>query len=500
MHLINATQRFSARIWAQAKAGGQAMLFGSADPSGHGVRTGMAYAFAAMLCLAMAATALFATGFASPEKATAAAAQDMRGVHLGVASCAGSTCHGRSVANTPEEGVVRQDELLRWQEESSPSGAHSRAYRVLREPRGIAIGKRLGVDSGSAQMCLGCHATPAGQRGGRFQVNDGVGCESCHGPASGWLASHYSVGATHARNVSQGLVPLDNPATRARVCLDCHLGSEDAGQFVTHRIMAAGHPRISFELDLFSTLQQHHDEDADYAKRNKTGGNALRMWAVGQAEALSRSLNLFSKPGLATEGIFPEFYFYDCHSCHRRIFDGENARPTKLANPGRPIPPGMPPYNDENLIMLSAAVKVLAPDMAGQFDSRAKAFHAAMAQGRAPAVQAAASLRQTTMALSDRFAGASFTRAQAFTIMETIAGDAISPRFTDYEGAVQSVMAIDTLLNALVNQGAVSEGSAKGLRVQINQAYAAVNEPNSFDPAQFRRALGGAVRTIRTLK
>ena len=46
----------------------------------------------------------------------------------------------------------------------------------------------------------------------------------------------------------------------------------------------------------------------------------------------------------------------------------------------------------------------------------------------------------------------------------------------------------------------VSEGSAKGLRVQINQAYAAVNEPNSFDPAQFRRALGGAVRTIRTLK
>ena len=31
---------------------------------------------------------------------------------------------------------------------------------------------------------------------------------------------------------------------------------------VTHSMMAAGHPRISFELDLFSALQQHHDEDA----------------------------------------------------------------------------------------------------------------------------------------------------------------------------------------------------------------------------------------------
>jgi hypothetical protein len=33
--------------------------------------------------------------------------------HLGVASCAGSTCHGRLEA---DGAVVRQDEVLRWQE------------------------------------------------------------------------------------------------------------------------------------------------------------------------------------------------------------------------------------------------------------------------------------------------------------------------------------------------------------------------------------------------
>lgn len=451
---------------------------------------------AGLFCSALVAAALFVSTMASPEPVEAAS--DLaRGTHLGVATCGGSTCHGRQEADGE---IVRQDEIMRWQEESTPGGAHSRAFRVLREPRSIAIAQRLGLkDAASASECLGCHTTDAARKGPRFQTNDGVGCESCHGASSGWLSSHYAVGASHARNVSQGLIPLDNPKARASVCLDCHFGSAKKGQFVDHRIMAAGHPRISFEMDLFSTLQQHHDEDVDYIRR-KGRTNSVRFWAVGQAMALERSLNLFTKPAIATEGIFPEFYFYDCHSCHRRIYDSASARPTSVDNPGRPIPEGMPPYNDENMIMLSAAIKVAAPDIAGEFDSRSRAFHAAMAQGRGPAVEEAARLRQYAVQLADRFSRASFGRDQTFRIMETIAGQAISPRFTDYEGSVQAVMAIDTLLNGLVNGGQVSESAAASLRGQINVAYAAVAEPNSYEPLKFRRALGSAVRTIRSLR
>lgn len=416
---------------------------------------------------------------------------------MGVGSCAGSTCHGR---NEADGEVVRQDELWRWQEESTPGGAHSRAYRVLGEPRSLAIGKKLGIgDPRQSAECLSCHATPAASKGARYQVSDGVSCEACHGAASGWLASHYATGTSHARNVSQGLIPLENAKARASVCLDCHLGSDSPNQFVTHRIMAAGHPRISFELDLFSTLTQHHDEDADYRLR-KGKTSSMRMWAVGQAVALDRSLGLFTKPGIGQAGVFPEFYFYDCHSCHRRIYDEEDARPAKLGNPGRPMPVGLPPYNDENMIMLSAAVRVVAPDLAAQYEGQARAFHAAMAQGRGPAVEAANRLRQTSMALADRFSRSNFNRAQTFSIMESIASEAISPRFTDYEGSVQAVMAVDTLLNGLVNEGAVAGGAASALRIQINQAYAAVSEPNSYKPLEFRRALGGAVRTIRSLQ
>nr|MBA3896880.1 hypothetical protein [Sphingomonadaceae bacterium] len=322
---------------------------------------------AGVVCVALAAAALAIGLTGAPLRAALPGDH----AHVGVASCSGTTCHGRQ---EPDGKIVRQDEILRWQEPSSPTGAHSRAFAVLSDTRGRQIGARLGINPSASGECLGCHAEPGAKR-----VSDGVGCEACHGGASGWLASHYAVGGTHAANVARGMVPLDRPAVRASVCLDCHFGSADGGQFVNHRIMAAGHPRIAFELDLFSALQQHHNEDADYAAR-KGRTNSVRVWAVGQAMALDRALSLFANPSLGTNGAFPEFYFFDCHSCHRRIQDSDSFTATALANPGRGTPPGAVPFNDENMIMLSAAARVAAPGLAARFDADSRAFHRAIGE------------------------------------------------------------------------------------------------------------------------
>ncbi len=354
-------------------------------------------------------------------------------------------------------------------------------------------------DAASAPACIGCHADNATARGPVFQMSDAVGCEACHGGSRGWIESHRVVGATHARNVAHGMTALENPSVRAAVCLDCHFGSAKPGQFVTHKMMAAGHPRVSFELDLFSALQAHHNEDADYIAR-KGQPSSMRFWAVGQAMAIERSLTLFSSPVHGTEGAFPEFYFFDCHSCHRRIQDNLSFSPTVADNPARPVPPGTVPYNDENIIMLSAAAKVAAPELGRRFDADARAFHAAIAKDRGSALAAAARLRGSADALARAFAAASFTRAQMFGILDTISGEAISPRFTDYTGSAQSVMAVDTLLNALVKDGAVTPETAANARPAINQAYAAVKDPNEYRPAAFRAALGSAVRSIKGLK
>ena len=448
-------------------------------------------ALAASLLLSLAASFLLAVPGAAQRGGGAA--------FVGVATCAGSTCHGRSEATG---AIVRQDELMIWQNEASPAGAHSRAWRVLTEPRAKAIAARLGIgEAASAPLCLGCHATPApaGLRGPRFLLSDGVGCEACHGAASNWLASHYAVGGTHAANVARGMVPLDDPRARASRCLDCHFGSAGDGQFVDHRIMAAGHPRIAFELDLFSTLQRHHNEDKDYAQR-KRKSDSVATWAVGQAMALDRSLSLFANPRRGGEGLFPEFYFFDCHTCHRRISDDPGFEPNAPANPGRPIPSGMPAYNDENMIMLSAAAKVGAPQLGARFDRDSRAFHLALARDRGAAVAAAARLRESALAVGNAFAAGGIGRNQTFDIIDTIAGNAVSPRFTDYEGSVQAVMAVDTLLSALVSAGQAGAPAAAAIRADINLAYRAVRDPNAYDPREFRDSLGRAAAAIRRLR
>ncbi len=421
------------------------------------------------------------------------------GTFQGVASCAGSTCHGRAEGNG---AVVRQDEIATWQEPSAPSGSHSRAYAVLGGRRGQQIAASLNLgDAQSAPACLGCHSTyaPAGQRGPKFTLTDGVGCETCHGASGGtWLAEHYALPATHASNIAAGLTPLDIPKVSAGVCLDCHYGSSKPGQFVTHEMMAAGHPRVSFELDLFSALQQHHNIDGDYAARKGTP-NAVRFWAVGQAEAVRRATSLFAQPKFAMQGAFPQFYFYDCHSCHRTIADGPQRKLSFETNPGRKIPFGNPPFNDENIIMLSAVAGALVPGEAGAFQAASRGFHEAMGQGPTEARAAAQALSARAGALSDALSGRAYAGADAFKVIAIIAGEATSPRFTDYAGSVQAVMGIDTLLNALVKEGRVTQGAAAGIRADIARAYKAVDEPNAYRPADFRAALKAAAGAIGRL-
>lgn len=451
-----------------------------------------ALAVAVTVFLSAAAVFAAAAAGAAPESVSS------RSVHEGVASCAGSTCHSRQV----DSGLnVRQNELITWQDASSPAGAHSRAWRVLTEPRAQAITRKMGIGPAqNATECLGCHAdpVPVAQRGARFQISDGVGCESCHGGSSNWLASHRAVNGSHAANVAAGMKALENARVVASVCLDCHFGGSKPGQFVTHRIMAAGHPRVAFELDLFSNLQQHWTVDADYVKRKSYAGG-VKTWAVGQAMALDRALSLYGEPGRG-QGAFPELYFFDCHSCHRAISDDPKARPTWQANPGRPIPSGQPPFNDENMIMLSAAAKVAAPGLSARLDADSRAFHAALARDKGESIRAAAKLASTARALADAFSARSFSRSEILAMLDVVLTGELSRRYTDYAGSAQAVMAADTLLNALVNSGQVDRSVAVRVRPSLDRAYAQVRDPNSYRPDAFRESLTQVAQAARSLR
>ena len=326
-----------------------------------------------------------------------------------------------------------------------------------------------------------------------------MGCESCHGGATNWLTQHYAVGANHDKNVALGLYPLEDAQTSVKICLSCHLGSAAENQFVTHRFMAAGHPRISFELDLFIALQRHHDEDVDYTNRKKVQTGAQR-WAIGQAESLIRLLTLFENPSLNSDGMFPELVFFDCLACHRPISDDPDWRPNVRPNPGRPAAPGLVKFNDANMLMLLGTTLQIAPELAPQLSSQIKEFHASLAGGPITTAKASDALKATTRTLIKRIRQTDFTAEQTLAILDNILTETLSKRYTDYVAAEQAIMAVDTLLSSMIAAKQAVPADVLSMREQINIGYDAVEDPNAYQQDTLSTALIAIQTRLGTLK
>ncbi len=99
---------------------------------------------------------------------------------------------------------------------------HSCAYSNLFNDQSKSIAKNLRLDSPPHKndLCLNCHATnPSNQQlalCNKHTVTDGVGCESCHGPAEKWLVPHRLPDWKHwspSQKSSIGFLDTDNLAT-----------------------------------------------------------------------------------------------------------------------------------------------------------------------------------------------------------------------------------------------------------------------------------------------
>tara|TARA_E500000178_G_scaffold356612_1_gene436052 strand:+ start:16171 stop:17322 length:1152 start_codon:yes stop_codon:yes gene_type:complete len=247
--------------------------------------------------------------------------------------------------------------------------SHSKAYEVLLNKDSIKIAKNLGLKEPAhkADVCLDCHAhnVPLKLRGEKFDISEGVSCEGCHGGAEHWISSHTVSTATHSDNVKKGLYPTDQPLKQARLCLSCHFGDEN--RFVTHRIMGAGHPRMSFELNTFAVIEPaHYVRDADYVDRKGYITPTL-LWMVGQAYSVQSLMKTLSDPNLNRDGFFPELVLFDCHSCHHPMSD-KKWEPLKANYIG----PGVIRINESSVLMLQVILDVVWPEEGKKFS---RSFH-----------------------------------------------------------------------------------------------------------------------------
>lgn len=251
--------------------------------------------------------------------------------YQGTGSCSSSNCHGS--VNPIKGSRVLQNEYYTWLKHDP----HSKAFSVLTQSDAQKMAKHLGLgDPTKEPKCLTCHSTyvpDKAARGERYTVEDGVSCESCHGPAEGWLASHTATGATHEKNLEQGLADTVHLEKRAKLCLSCHQGDET--KRVTHELYGAGHPRLRFELDTYGILQPKHwivDEDYRIRKENYV---PLRAWLIGQVVQAQGLVALLRNPHSERRGLLPELSVFDCYSCHHSLSQDQWKERTYGGEPGR---------------------------------------------------------------------------------------------------------------------------------------------------------------------
>ena len=418
---------------------------------------------------------------AAPALAQAAAAQhpplpyQANAKSMGVVNCANSLCHG--AVQPWKDSSILQNEYVTW----SRVDKHARSYMVLFNEQSARIARNLGLDKASeAKICLDCHAhnIPADRRGERFKFEDGVSCEACHGPSEQWLPKHVEDGATHAGNLAAGLYPTADPSERARLCVSCHFGNSD--RFVTHRIMGAGHPRMSFELDTFTAVEPAHFKiNADWEKRNGMW-DGVKVWAIGQALIVSDLMDVLADPKRGHDGLFPELVLFDCHACHHPMSD----KRWIARVPG--LGPGVVRLNDSSQLMVRAIARVVDPALGDRIAETMVRLQQTVSGG-GDAMGLAQSLKADMDALVARLNERTITEADMRAILAQLVNDGLNGQFHDYAGAEQATMAIGSVANFMYKKGFLK--SAGDINRGLSNLQSAVANDERYSPAKFEDAL-----------
>jgi len=130
------------------------------------------------------------------------------------------------------------------------------------------------------------------------------------------LGPHTTKDWPHEKSLQLGMYDTRDLIKRSERCLSCHLGTPE--KFVDHEMIAAGHPDLTFELNLFSSVMpMHWKEPQDNAWRG------VQVWSVGEAVQLQKGLERLARR--ASSASWPEYGELDCFACHHSLTKPEDS-------------------------------------------------------------------------------------------------------------------------------------------------------------------------------
>lgn len=398
-------------------------------------------------------------------------------IHEGVATCASSNCHGRVTEDTNSNVALNEYRVWLMHDQ------HARAYKTLGNKASWNIAKKMGIGNPqTAKVCLDCHANNVApsKRGVKFHMSDGVSCEACHGGAEKWLATHTAPSATHQENVANGMYPLDQPAARAKLCLSCHLGTKN--KQATHDIMGAGHPRLRFDLTVYTQNQPpHFIIDEDYFSRGKQVTSKTSLWLTGLVESADGNLNLIQTNIKKAHGFFIEPSVLDCHSCHKPM------DPLHWSKGRDGLPPGSMRFNLAYVEVLSDVLQALGSPHATIYKNNLASLHKSINKNAVSANTALLNLSKLHSSIR-REVNKGLTNTQMKRVRKALVSNAARGNYQRFIQAEMVFMALDTLTRKIGNKQQLS---------LINELYDTVKNEKTFKANRFREVSGRLLRKLQ---
>jgi hypothetical protein len=262
---------------------------------------------------------------------------------------------------------------------------------------------------------------------------------------------------------------------RSDRCLSCHLGTVE--KFVDHEMIAAGHPDLTFELNLFSAVMpKHWNQPPDYAWRG------VQEWGVGEAVQLQKGLERLARR--ASGSTWPEYAELDCFACHHSLTKPEDSWRQELGYPGRK--PGVPAWNASRYVVFRHLARKTDVNLATQLDADVAKLASLLGQLNG-SPQEISSTANRAAAVAGQFAQQLNTRAYdrsfAIGLMRAIAQDGETISIQGQRAAEQSAMSLDSLFVAY-KQNAKDANEAE-LRESINGLFQQVDNPSAYNAPQF---------------
>jgi hypothetical protein len=235
---------------------------------------------------------------------------------------------------------------------------------------------------------------------------------------------------------------------------------------------------MSFELDTFTQIgPAHFQVDDDWVKR-KGSWDGVRAWAIGQAVAAQELLALLQSPR-GRDGLFPELVLFDCHSCHHAMGDKRNTAARVGAGPG------FVRLNDASLLMLRQIARRVASADADNFSQQVARLHKAVATG-SDALAQARTVESSITAMIPKIGAHRFTGDDVKAILVGLIDDGLAGQYTDYQGAEQAVMAVQSVAEFMGRHQMIR---TQPLKPSLKRLLAVVARDEKYQPAEFEKAL-----------